>query len=88
MIDRDLEWLGEEEYAQLYEEEIKSHDENMLAWSGFDVDVDISKEAKRSRGYREWFNNTYYGKFANAIMWGRISHRYLSLKLKYHAWYQ
>jgi len=67
MVGRDLEWLGEEEYAEPYEKQWNENANENPDMVGIDYDYDVSKEAKKSRDYREWMEGTYWGQYAEHV---------------------
>jgi hypothetical protein len=67
MVGRNLEWLGEEEYAEPYEYDgIENANEN-VDMVGINYDCDVSKEAKKSRDSRERMEGTYWGQYAERL---------------------
>jgi len=69
MVGRDLEWLGEEEYAEPYEEDWKENANENVDMVGINYDCDVSKEAEKSRDYREKIEGTYWGQYAEHLWW-------------------
>ena len=59
MVGRDLEWLGEEEHAEPYEKQWNESANENLDMVGIHYDYDVSKEAEKSRDYREQMEHTW-----------------------------